>query len=65
MHFNVYLLLQAIDAKYTEIAAIVSPDVEVMFEDDQITLDIPKEGLVLESGWTITPHTYPGVSELL
>ena len=33
-----------------------------MFEEEQITLDIPKKGLVLESGWTITPHTYPGVS---
>ena len=33
-----------------------------MFEEEQITLNIPKEGLVLESGWTITPHTHPGVS---
>ena len=36
-----------------------------MFEGEQITLDIPKEDLVLENGWTITPHTTPGVSELL
>ena len=36
-----------------------------MFEGEEITLDIPKEGIVLDSGWTITPHTYPGVSELL
>ena len=55
-------LLQAIDAKYAEVAARVGPDQEVMFEEEQITLDIPKKGLVLESGWTITPHTYPGVS---
>ena len=33
-----------------------------MFEEEQITLDIPEEGVMLESGWTITPHTYPGVS---
>jgi len=32
-----------------------------VFEGENITLDIPKEGLVLESGWTITPHTHPGV----
>ena len=54
--------LQAIDAKYTEVAARVGPDQEVIFEEEQITLDIPKEGIVLDSGWTITPHTYPGVS---
>ena len=61
---NIYFLLQAIHAKYTEVAARVGPDQEVMFENDQITLDIPKEGVALESGWTITPHTYPGVSLL-
>jgi len=43
----------------------VGPDQEVMFEEEQITLDIPEEGIVLDSGWTITPHTYPGVSSLL
>ena len=45
-------LLQAIDAKYAEVAARVGPDQEVMFEEEQITLDIPKEGLVLECGQT-------------
>ena len=58
-------LLQAIDARYTEVAARVGPVQEVMFEGEQITLDIPEEGIVLDSGWTITPHTYPGVSESL
>ena len=48
-------MLQAVDAKYT--AAGVGDDQEVMFEEEQITLDIPMEGLVLESGWTVTPHT--------
>ena len=43
----------------------MGPDQEVMFERERITLDIPKEGVVLESGWTITPHTYPGVSLLI
>ena len=44
---------------------MLGPDQEVVFEGEQITLDIPEEGIVLDSGWTITPHTYPGVSELL
>ena len=57
--------MQAVDAKYSELAAGVGPGSEVIFENDQITLDIPEEGLVLESGWTVTTRTYPGVSELL
>ena len=40
----------------------MGPDQEVMFEGENITLDIPKEGLVLKSGWAITPHTHPGVN---
>jgi len=42
----------------------MGPDQEVVFEGEKITLDIPKEGVTLESGWTIIPHTYPGVSLL-
>ena len=56
------LLLQAIDSKYTEAAAKVGPDQEVTFENDNVSLDIRSEGLVLENGWTITPYTHPGVS---
>ena len=33
-----------------------------VFEGNMISLDIPKEGVVLVSGWGITPATYPGVS---
>ena len=54
--------LQAIDAKYTEAAAVPGSDQEVIFEGEEITLDIPKEGISLENGWTITPYTHPGVS---
>ena len=55
-------LLQTVDAKYAEVTARVGPDQEVIFEEEQITLAIPKEGLLLESRWTITPYTHPGVS---
>ena len=34
----------------------------VMFEEDEIRLDIAAEGVVLENGWTITPLTEPVVS---
>ena len=56
------LLLQAIDSKYTEAAAKVGPDQEVTFENDDVSLDIRAEGLVLQNGWTITPYTHPGVN---
>ena len=58
----VYFLLQAIDSKYTEIAAKVGPEQEVTFQNDNISLDIAAEGLKLQNGWTINPYTYPGVS---
>ena len=61
----VHAILQAINAKYTEVGARVGPDQEVIFEGEQITLDIPEEGIMLESGWSITPNTHPGVSLLL
>jgi len=35
----------------------------VVFERDMIILDLPMEGLVLQNGWTITPHTYPGITQ--
>ena len=58
----VLLLLQAADAKYGEGATKLGPDQEVVFEGDQITLDIKADGEVLENGWTISPDTYPRVS---
>jgi len=56
--------LQAVNAEYAEANARMGPYQEVMFEGEKITLDIPKEGIALENGWTITPDTYPGVSAL-
>ena len=37
---------------------------EVMFAGKEITLDIPLEGITLDSGWTITPLVHPGVRQL-
>jgi len=54
--------MQAVNAGYAESNARMGPYQEVTFKEENISLDIPKEGTVLESGWTITPHTYPGVS---
>ena len=54
--------MQAVNAGYAEANARMGPYQEVMFKEEKISLDIPKEGIVLENGWTITPHTYPQVS---
>ena len=64
--FNIALayafLLQAVDANYTNAAAKAGPNQVVMFEKDEIKLDIAAEGVELKNGWTITPYTHPGVS---
>ena len=55
-------LLQAVDTNYTNAAAKAGPNQVVMFEEDEIKLDIAAEGVELKNGWTITPYTHPGVS---
>lgn len=58
-------MLQAIETKYA--GRPLSDDdseLEIEFQEPQnrISLDIPKGGKVLESGWKITPMSHPGVS---
>lgn len=48
-------LLQAVDAVYAAANARLDCSQEVMFEEREITLDIPVDGLRLENGWTIIP----------
>ena len=43
----------------------MGPDREVMFEEEQIILDIPEDGIVLKNGWAIRPDGNPVVSLLL
>ena len=42
----------------------MGPDQEVIFDGEQITMDIPQAGIVLENGWAITPLIYPEVRVL-
>jgi len=44
--------LQAVNDGYAEVNARMGPYQEVVFEGEKIILDIPKEGIVLENGWT-------------
>ena len=34
---------------------MIGSECKVLFEQNEITLDIPAEGIVLASGWSITP----------
>ena len=45
---------------------IFLPELEmaVEFEEDEIKLDIPMEGIATKGGWKITPHMPPVVWEL-
>lgn len=55
--------MQAVDGRYShEAATRMGPDQEVVFEEEKITLNVPREGIALESGWKITPYIYPRVS---
>ena len=56
MHVN---LLQAVEDEYDEMDAIKGHELEVTFEQEEITLDI---GEMEISGWKITPYTHPVVS---
>ena len=47
---------------YAKATDEVGPSQMVIFEADEIVLDIAVEGLVLESGWEIFPYIHPGVS---
>lgn len=49
--------LQAVDGGYAKMDARKGPYQVVVFEGDMISLDILKEGVVLVSGWGITPAT--------
>ena len=58
-------MLQAIETKYAG-GALSDDDLELEIEfqepQNSISLDLPKGGPDLESGWKITPMTPPGVS---
>ena len=58
-------MLQAIETNYAG-RALSDDDfeLEIEFQEPQnsISLDIPKGGKVLKSGWKITPMAHPGVS---
>ena len=57
-------LSQGVHSVYATMGARVGPDQNVMFAGKEITLDIPHQGITLDTGWTITPLVHPGVRQL-
>jgi len=55
--------IAAVDAMYAGANARLGPLQEVVFEGREIQLAVPKEGIVMENGWTITPLTHPGITK--
>lgn len=49
---------------YRERNFIPELEMAVEFEEDQIELDIPMEGITTKGGWKIIPHMPPVVWEL-
>ena len=53
--------LQAVKHYFSQLGAKLDLSLEVSFQKDEITLDIPEE-VETEEGWKITPISYPLVS---
>ena len=60
------IVLQLIILQLIISFSVAKVDQIVIFEEQQTVLDIEKEGVVLDSGWNITPYTHPvGFSNFL
>jgi len=53
--------ITAVREHYGRIASYYH-DMNVMFEDSEITLDIPADGKTTQDGWEIAPRSYPTIS---
>ena len=42
-----------------EQGAQAGPYLEVTFDGEEVSLEIPKEGITLPSGWSLLPLVYP------
>ncbi len=51
--------VQRVSEEYSSKKAILGVDQIVEFEEDRITLDIPRDGAAVMEGWKITPMIFP------
>ena len=57
--------LQAVQQHYTARGATIGPDWPVEFESDSISLQLPYDGITLESGWRIYLRVPPVVRKFI
>lgn len=50
---------QEVQSHYSKLGAEAGPIFAVIFYRDEVSLDIPREGIRLPSGWSLTPLKYP------
>ena len=61
---HIPLKLQVVREHYHHFAK-EEASLRIIFENSEITLDIPNDGEVTNEGWRITPCSYPTVSGLI
>lgn len=54
--------MQVVKNEYAENCAESGPCQLVTFDQEVISLDVPKTGIFLDSGWSIVPAAHPAVS---
>ena len=61
LSYNFKLLFKCQEAErfYKTLKAEFGPFFDAIFDNDEVFLDIPREGTTLPSGWTILPLVYP------
>ena len=50
---------QVVESFYSGKRAEIGPYFEVNFDGEEVSLDIPKDGINLPNGWAIQPLVYP------
>ena len=58
-YYIYFLLCQEVKRFYSGEGAEAGPYLEVDFEGEEVSLDIPEDGVKLESGWSLLPLAYP------
>ena len=57
---TLFLYKQKVKSFYfREQKAEAGPYLRVTFDGEEVSLDIPKEGIILPNGWSLLPLVYP------
>ena len=51
--------MQNVENFYTKNKAEIGPRFEVIFDEDEVSLEVPEDGITLPNGWSLLPLVYP------